>query len=231
MAQHGILQIPPTMVDPVNRHIIVVASDLQVIAFNNKRLSPEKVPNTWEDFLKPEFKGREFILDIRPKDVAALVPAWGLEKTVDFARKLAAQNPVWMRGNSRAMPMIQSGEYNLLFGPNFSTVLQAQEKSTKMGYKILEPVPTRLNEAQAVLNAAANPYAALLWLDFVSSPEGQTLIDQHEPYGASILSPGSFQEKVTKGLKLSIVDWEHVTKMEGYQKKIVEAYGFPRAQE
>ena len=229
MAQHGVVQIPQKMIDPVNRHVVVVASDLQVVAFNKKNIAPERIPNTWDGFLREEFSGRKFMLDIRPKDLAALVPAWGIEKTVDFARKLAAQKPVWIRGNSRALVMIQSGEYSTLFGPNLATVLEVEKKNPSIGYKILEPVPTRLNEAQAVLNNASNPYAGLLWLDFVCSPAGQTLIDQQEPYGASYLTAGSVQEKIVRGLKLSVVDWDHVTKLAEYQKKITEAYGFPRA--
>ena len=230
MAQHGVIQIPLPMIDPVNRHVIVVASDLQVVEYNKKNLPPEKVPNTWEGFLREEFKGRKFMLDIRPKDIAALVPAWGLERAVDFARKLVAQNPVWVRGSTRARTMLQSGEYNLLFGPNFAASLESSEKNPDLTYKVIEPVPTRLNEAQAVLNAAANPYAGLLWLEFLCSPEGQKIIDQYEPYGASVLTPGSVQERAARGLKLSIIDWNHVTKIEEYQKKIVEAYGFPRVQ-
>jgi ABC-type Fe3+ transport system substrate-binding protein len=229
MAQHGVLQIPQKMVDPANRHVVVVASDLQVVAFNKKNIAPEKIPNNWEGFLREEFSNKKFMLDIRPKDLAALVPAWGMEKTVEYARKLAAQKPVWVRGNSRALIMIQSGEYNTLFGPNLATAMEAEKKDPNIAYKIIEPVPTRLNEAQAVLNAASNPYAGLLWLEFVCSPAGQALIDQHEPFGASYLTAGSVQQKLTSGLKLSVVDWEHVTKLEDYQKKITEAYGFPRA--
>jgi iron(III) transport system substrate-binding protein len=229
MAQQGVLQIPQKMIDPVNRHVVVVASDLQAVAFNKKLIAAEKVPNTWEGFLREEFSGRKFMLDIRPKDLAALVPAWGMEKTLDFARKLAAQKPVWIRGNSRAITMIQSGEYSMLFGPNLATALRVERKDPNIGYKIVEPVPTRLNEAQSILGAASNPYAGLLWLEFVCSPAGQTIIDQYEPYGASYLTPGSVQEKIVRGLKLSVVDWEHVTKLEDYQKKITEAYGFPRA--
>ncbi len=229
MAQHGVLRIPQKMIDPVNRHVVVVASDLQVVAFNKKQIAAEKIPNAWEGFLREEFSGRKFMLDIRPKDVAALVPAWGMEKTLDFARKLAAQKPVWIRGNSRALTMIQSGEYSMLFGPNLSVALRVEKKDPNIGYKILEPVPTRLNEAQSILNAAQNPYAGLLWLEFICSPAWKTIIDQTEPYGASHLTAGSVQEKIVRGLKLSIVDWDHVTKMEDYQKKITEAYGFPRA--
>ena len=230
MTQQGVLQIPHKMIDPVNRHVVVVASDLQVVAFNKKQIAAEKIPNTWEGFLREEFKGRKFMLDIRPKDVAALVPAWGMEKTLDFARKLAAQQPVWIRGNSRAMTMIQSGEHGILFGPNLSVILRAEKKDPNIAYKVIEPVPTRLNEAQAILNAASNPYAALLWLEFLCSPTGQMVIDQYEPYGASHLTAGSVQEKITRGLKLSLVDWDHVTKLEDYQKKVTEAYGFPRAE-
>ena len=181
MAQHGVLQIPQKMVDPVNRHIVVVASDLQVVAFNKKSIAAEKIPNNWEGFLREEFSGRKFMLDIRPKDLAALIPAWGMEKTVEYARKLAAQKPVWIRGNSRAMTMIQSGEYSTLFGPNIGTVMELEKKDPNIGLKILEPVPTRLNEAQAVLNAASNPYAGLLWLEFVTSAPAQALLDQLEP--------------------------------------------------
>ena len=230
MAQHGVVQIPTPMIDPVNRHVVVVASDLQVVEFNKKNLPREKIPDTWEGFLREDFKGRKFMLDIRPKDIAALVPAWGLEKAVDFARKLAGQNPVWIRGSERARIMLLSGEYNLLFGPNFGASLESSEKNPDLAYKVIEPVPTRLNEAQAVLNAATNPYAGLLWLEFVCSPEGQKISDQYGPYAASVLTPGSVQEKAARGLKLSIIDWSHVTKIEEYQKKIVEAYGFPRAQ-
>jgi len=230
MAEQGILQIPVKMIDPRHRHVVVVAADIQVVAYNKQNLPAEKVPKVWTDFLREDFKGTKFMVDIRPKDVAALVPAWGLEKTLDFARKIKDQKPMWVRGNSRAMPLVQTGEVNVLFGPNYSTVLRAQEKGAKLiAYTIVEPVPTRLNEAQAVLNASSNPHAGLLWLEFVTSPEGQQLIDKHEPYGASILSPGSVQAKVTRGKKLSVIDWDHVTKIEEYQKKIIEAYGFPRA--
>jgi len=231
MAERGVLQIPVKMIDPIHRHVVVVAADIQVVAYNKQTLPAGKVPNAWTDFLREDFKGNKFMIDIRPKDVAALVPAWGLEKTLDFARKIKTQSPMWVRGNSRAMPLVQTGEVNVLFGPNYSTVLRAQEKGANLvAYKIIEPVPTRLTEAQAVLNTSSNPHAALLWIEFVTSPEGQELIDKHEPYGASILSPGSVQEKITRGKKLSVIDWDHVTKIEEYQKKIIEAYGFPRAQ-
>ena len=98
MAEQQVLQIPVQMVDPINRNIVAVGSGIQVVAFNRKLIPAEKVPNHWEEFLKAEFKDRKFMLDVRPKVLVALVPVWGLQKTLDFARKLAAQKPVWGRG-------------------------------------------------------------------------------------------------------------------------------------
>jgi hypothetical protein len=47
--------------------------------------------------------------------------------------------------------------------------------------------------------------------------------------GASVFAPGSAQEDVTRGKKLSIIDWNHYTKLDDYLNKIVEALGFPAA--
>jgi ABC-type Fe3+ transport system substrate-binding protein len=231
MAQQGVLRLPPQLVDPVNRNIVAATSALQVIAFNKKLLASEKAPNTWEDFLKPEFKGQKFVADIRPTEIAALVPAWGLEKTVDFAKRLAAQQPVWVRGGSRVLTSIALGEYALFIGPNYHTVKRAQAKDPtgSIDLKLPEPVPTRLSDTAAVVAAAAAPNAALLWLEFLGSAKGQKIAEEMEPFAASIFSQGFVQEQVTRGKKLSIVDWNHFAKMPEYQQKVVEAYGFPKA--
>ena len=228
MAEHGVLQIPRPMMDPVNRNIIVVSSSFQVLAYNKKLISAQKIPDTWEDFLKPEFKGGKFLLDIRAKDTAALVPAWGLEKTLAFSRKIAAQEPVWIRGSARGLTAMVAGEHSLFLGPNFDSVRSAQAKdaTNSLDYKILEPIPTRLLEPEGILATADHPYAALLWLEFLGSIEAQNIMNKY--WRASIFVPGSALDKELRGKKLSVVGWEHQSKMEEYQAKIVEAYGFPK---
>jgi ABC-type Fe3+ transport system substrate-binding protein len=87
----------------------------------------------------------------------------------------------------------------------------------------------RLHEANGVLANAEYPYAALLWLEYQASPEGQKIMDEHWPFGASLFAPGSAQEEVTRGKKLSLIDWGHYTKLDDYINKAVEAMGFPAA--
>lgn len=232
MAEHGVIQMPLQMIDPFNRNIVAVGSGIQVAAHHKKLFAADAVPDSWEGFLKPEFRDRKFNLGIRPKDVAALVPAWGLEKTLDFARKLAAQNPIWVSGDTRTITSMLAGEYALFFGPNYDSVLRAKSKDKLdiLGHKLVEPVIIRLNESEGILASAERPYAALLWLEFVASAEGQKILDEGGPYEASVFIQGTVQEKAVRGKKQSLVDWSHYSKMPEYMKKVVDAYGFPRAE-
>ena len=232
MIEQRVLQMPLQMVDPINRNIVAVGSGIQVVVYNKKLIPTESVPNAWEDFLKPEFKDRKFALGIRPKDVAVLVPAWGLEKTLDFARKLSAQKPIWVSGDTRTITSMVAGEYALFFGPNFDSVLRAKnkDKADVLGYKLVEPIMVRLNESEGILASAERPYAALLWLEFAASAEGQKILEEGGPYEGSVFIQGTVQEKSVRGKKQSLVDWSHYAKMPEDMKRVVEAYGFPRAE-
>jgi iron(III) transport system substrate-binding protein len=230
MAQQGVLQIPVGMIDPVNRNILAYSTNTQVVTYNKKMISEDKVPNAWEDFLKPEFKGRKFVVDVRPQEVANLVPLWGLEKTLQFAKGLAAQNPIWIRGHSRTIAAIAVGEYAMLLGANLNSSKRAIDKDRggALAYKVVEPVPIRIAEHEAVFDKAASPYAGLLWLEFVAGPETQNIINRD--LKGSVFVPGTAPYQLTQGKKVSLVAWEHAPKLEDLQKKVFEAYGFPKAQ-
>src|SRR5262245_17087270 len=232
MVAAGILNIPSRMVDPINRNTVSANTIATVAIYNRKLIDEEKAPPKWEDFLKPEFQGRKFMAEIRPSSVAALVPAWGLEATLDYARKLTAQDPAWVRGGTRAITALQAGEFPLGLAVQSSSIkrIQAKDPTNVVGYKIVEPVPMRVvSRIDGVLRSAEHPYAALLWLEFHASAEGQKVLEDHGPFQASVFTPGSATEKETRGKKLSEVDWQHLARLDEYEAKIVEAYGFPTA--
>jgi hypothetical protein len=108
-------------------------------------------------------------------------------------------------------------------------VIRQQKKDVRkvIEYKVTEPIPARLSEAEAILAAATNPHAALLWLEFQAGREGQRILDDTD-IAASIFSPGSVHAQLTSGKKVSTVGWDHFQRIGEYEKKIVEALGFPR---
>jgi ABC-type Fe3+ transport system substrate-binding protein len=229
MAEFGVLQIPPKMISPESRNIIALSSTVDASAYNKKLLPPDLVPKTWEDFLKPEHSGRKLLADIRANSIAGLVPAMGLEWVESFARKLAAQQPVWVRGHTRYLVAMAAGEYRLFFGTYYHGVMRMKKKGAQdLEALIVEPVPVRLTETHAIVKGARRPAAAMLFLEYAASAEGQKILWDVEPFKSSIYSPGSKTEELVRGKKISIGDWDHIAKQHLYMEKITAAYGFPR---
>jgi hypothetical protein len=106
----------------------------------------------------------------------------------------------------------------------------SKDPTGSLNYKIVEPVPIMIiGHADAILNTADHPHTALLWLEFLASPESQEIIDKYEPVKASIFTCGSVVEQVTRGKNLSVGHWDHFTEFQEYVAKIFAAYGFPKA--
>jgi ABC-type Fe3+ transport system substrate-binding protein len=233
MAEAGVLQIPPKMVDPKHRSFTALGSALSVVAYNTKLIPTEKVPSKWEDFLKPEFKGRKFLVDMRPHPFAAY-PACpqeglGLEWMLNFAKGLRDQDPIWSRGHSRALSSILAGEYAIHSGTHYQSVMRAMGKDPTgtLQFKMIEPVPVRLTQLEFVLASARHPYAALLYIEHEASAEGQDVIDKQEFVG-SIFYPGSAMVKALGGKRLCVngfADFHHSSK---WMAMAVEAFGFPK---
>jgi len=231
MAEQGVLSIPLKMIDPLSRKAISAATIFAAVAFNKCLLEPAKVPERWEDFLKPELKGKKFFVDIRPFHYQSFAAGAGEEWMLDYAQKIAAQEPVWIRGASRVLTQIAAGEYQLHSGINYHSTMRAKEKDKTgcLDLKIIEPVPVRLSEPQMIVETAKRPHAALLWLEFLASTEAQVIIDKHEPLKSSIYASGSAVEKLIRGKKIWLKDWKHYEKGPDWMGMAVTAFGFPKA--
>jgi iron(III) transport system substrate-binding protein len=231
MAENNVLSIPLKMIDPLSRKAISAATIFAAVAFNKCLLEPAKVPERWEDFLKPELKGKKFFVDIRPFHYQSFAAGAGEEWMVDYAQKISAQDPVWIRGASRVLTQIAAGEYLLHSGINYHSTIRAKEKDKSgcLDLKIIEPVPVRLSEPQMVVDTAKHPNAALLWLEFLASAEAQAIIDKHEPLKSSIYASGSAVEKIIRGKKIWLKDWNHYEKGPDWMGMAVKAFGFPKA--
>jgi len=237
MAGHGILGIPPKMADPKNQYVVVLSHHVMVVAFNKSLISSDKLPSTWEGFLRPEFKDQKFIVDLRPTLFVAFAACpeagMGEEWMVNFAKKISAQNPVIMKGHPRALTSIVAGEHAVHSGTMYNNVLRIQKKDPQkvLDYKIVEPVPVRSTEPQMVLARARNPYSALLFLEHEASREGQAVIDEYEPVKASIYSPGSAPARLVEGKRVCVgTDADYAT-VARRTEMAIKALGFPRAEE
>jgi len=235
MAEQAVLKIPPKMVEPKYRTIVALGSTISVAAYNKNLISAERVPNRWEDFLKPEFKGKKFLVEVIPYPFAAF-PACpeeglGLEWALKLARGLRDQDPIWIRGNTRALTAMAAGEYALHFATHYQSVVRAMGKDPTgaLQTRIIAPVPVRLTELKMVLNTAAHPYAGLLFIEHEASPEGQAIIDKYGPLKGSLFVPGSALAKAVEGKKLCVSGFDEHGNNKKWMAMAVEAFGFPNA--
>ena len=230
MAEHKVLDIPAKMIDSIHLNLVAMESSLQVVAFNKCLIDPARVPSSWEDFLKPEFKGKKFLVDIRPNLETVMAAGAGEAWMVNYAKRIAAQQPIWVRGQTRTITQIAAGEYTLHRGAYYQGVVRTMRKDPTgcLQSKIIEPIPVRVDGPHAVLATSANPHAALLWLEFMAGAQGQAIIDEYEPVSASVFSPGSVIEKIVRGKKAWIRDLQAIDKTQKWMAMAVEAFGFPR---
>ena len=233
MAEVGVLRMPPKMIDPKHRNLAALGSALTVVAYNKNLIPADKIPGKWDDFLKPEFKDRKFLVDMRPHAFAAY-PACpqeglGLEWMLKYARGVRDQNPIWSRGHSRALNSILAGEYAIHSGTHYQSVMRAMAKDPAgaLQFKMVEPVPVRLTALELVLASAQHPYAAILFMEHEASPEGQDIIDKQDFVG-SIFYPGSNMSKTIQGKKLCINGFADFHDSSKWMAMAVEAFGFPK---
>jgi iron(III) transport system substrate-binding protein len=143
-----------------------------VLGWNTKLVKRDDVPRSYEALLNPKWKGGQISLDTEAYGMLeGLKGVWGREKTLDFFKRLAAQDPVLKRGNTERVQLAVAGEYPLIIAYN-QTVQRMTSRGAPIDWLPLEPVVTQVNPV--MLGAKApHPNAARLFYDYVLSKEGQ----------------------------------------------------------
>jgi iron(III) transport system substrate-binding protein len=146
-----------------------------VLGFNTKRVSKDELPKTYEDLLNPRWKDGKISIDDEAYGLlSGLIKAWGKEKAVTYFKKLAAQNPVVMRGNTNRVQLAVAGEYDLIiaYAP---TIQRETSRGAPIDWVPLEPVPVQVNPAMLAADAP-HTNAGKLFIDYLLSDEGQRML-------------------------------------------------------
>lgn len=146
-----------------------------VLGYNTKLVKAAEIPKTYEELLRPKWRGQKISIDNQGYEVLqGLSIAWGKEKAETYLRKLAAQNPVPRRGNSLRVQLVVAGEFPVLMAMA-SPIQRATRKGAPIDWTPLEPVPVTFMSIMLAANAA-HPNAGKLYIDFVLSQEGQEIL-------------------------------------------------------
>ena len=180
----------PAAAIPKHRHYVADRFNMFTIAYNTDLVKPAEVPKSYAELLQPRWAGR---IALEGGDVdwfAAMVKAMGEDKGLAFFRGLAANRPQIRTGHTLMGELIGSGEIPLAAAIYNHNVERLKEKGAPVEWKALDPTFARPN-AIGVARHAQRPHAALVFADFMLSPEGQQLIKKRNrvPSSRAVKTP------------------------------------------
>jgi iron(III) transport system substrate-binding protein len=191
-----------------------------VQAFNTNLVTKEALPTTYQDLLKPEWKGK---LAIEAEDFdwfAQVVLGLGEAQGLKLFRDIVATNGISVRkGHTLLANLVAAGEVPLALTVYGFSAEQIKKKGAPLDWFIIPPLIARPTAAGVAKNAP-HPYAAVLFYDF--------LIGDAQPILASrnFVSPSrKVDSPFTKG-PLQLIDSAVMLDQSGkwqdlYQKTIV----------
>ncbi len=143
-----------------------------LMGYNTKLLTRKDIPDTYEGFLHPRWKGKKIGFDtIGVEWFANMLKIMGEEKGMDFFKKLAAQRLSLRAGHALITDLVIAGEFPV--GTVYpQQVDDRRKKGAPIDWVAVAPVIAKLS-AIGLAAHANHPNAAKLYIDFTLSKEGQ----------------------------------------------------------
>jgi iron(III) transport system substrate-binding protein len=167
----------PQAAFPKHRHFVADRFNFFTIGYNTNLVKPYEVPGSYDDLLHPRFVGQ---IGLEAGDVdwfGAMVKYMGEEKGLVFFRRLAEAKPQIRTGHTLIAELVSSGEIPLAANIYNHSAERLTVRGAPIRWKALKPTFGRPN-AIGIARRAPHPHAALLFADFLLSPEGQTILKE-----------------------------------------------------
>ena len=146
-----------------------------VLGYNTNMLKRAEVPKSYAELLDPKWKDKMFLDDEDYDWFVVLMHHFGKQKGIEYMKKLAANGVSIRRGRVLQTQMIIAGERPIGIALHGHSLLDFKEKGAPIDYVILDPYFAKPSEVM-LARYAPHPHAAALYLDWVLSEEGQSLM-------------------------------------------------------
>src|SRR6476620_1096648 len=147
-----------------------------VVGYNTTKVKRSDIPPTYEGFADPKWKGRIALEATDSEWMATLIKASPGNKGVDLMRKIAALQPGLRKGHVLLASLVAAGDVPVGLAMYNSNVETLKRKGAPIDYVPVQPVVAR-PQGIGVARNAPHPNAAILFAEFVLSPDGQKLFE------------------------------------------------------
>lgn len=167
--------LPPALIPP-HRQWFPDRVNFYGVGYNTRTVQRAQIPASYEGFIDPRWKGRIGIEATDAEWMATLIKTWGTAKGMDYFTRLAAMKPAVREGHVLLATLVAAGEVPVGLTMYASNIEALKRKGAPIDFVPVQPAVAR-PQGIAVARQAPHPNAALLFADFVLSPEGQTLFE------------------------------------------------------
>ncbi|MDO8688637.1 MAG: extracellular solute-binding protein [Dehalococcoidia bacterium] len=164
------VNFPAGGVDPDGLYVLENAA-VHVISYNTQSVPAAEAPKSYDDLLKPYFKGKLGLEQAAVSWFTQRIAIWGKDKTVDYCKKLAAQNLKYISGHTTLADAVVSGEIQVAVNVYQHRVEQQKAKGAPVKWAVDEPAGLEPNCLGLAKNSP-HPNAGKLFLDWRLSEQG-----------------------------------------------------------
>jgi len=184
-----------------HKHWSTVFMNVTVHSYNTQLIKKEDLPKTYNDLLDPKWKGKLGVESKAEEWFSKVVSVMGEPKGTQFFRELVAKNGMSARlGASLLHNLVIAGEVPLAL----TVYIDLPEKDKRAGKPVdwfaLDPVVAQ-GFNMAIAQKAQHPAAALLFYDYMLSPETQKLLASLHYYPASTKVANPYTQ-----MKIEVID-------------------------
>jgi iron(III) transport system substrate-binding protein len=184
----GLRDLPAVLHDPGGRWYTIIRS-LIVVGVNTSLSKPSDLPATWNDLLDPKWKGKIGFASIDAGGSAYSLYFFLRQRFgLDYWKRLAAQNGRIEPTASPVMTDLARGDTSVALDPQESMLTTI---ATGAPIKIVYPsggVPA-FGISGGVTSTAPHPNAARVWLAWITSKRGSTVLANGGSYGINRGAP------------------------------------------
>ena len=194
-----------------------------VTGYNTRLVTARALPKSYDDLLDPKWKGALMMEGTKADWFAGMLQIMGQERGLKYMRALAKQQPSPREGHELLAQLIVAGEG--LFDINIpaASVERMKERGAPIEWTALGEVPA-IMVGIGLSAQAPHANAAKVFLDFVLSRDGQTLMQTP----GRLIARGDLaneQAAMLKGLKIIPVDPALAEKLDAYAKQLRSIFG------
>jgi iron(III) transport system substrate-binding protein len=160
---------------PAHRLWVPDRMNFFVVAYNTTKVRREELPSDYRGFLDPKWKGRLGIEATDAEWMATLVKIWGEASGLAYFSKLAEMRPDMRKGHVLLAELIGAGEVPVGLTVYNSNAESLKRKGAPIDWLPVTPVVARA-QGIAIAKNAPHPQAAVAFVNFVLSTEGQELL-------------------------------------------------------